>query len=133
MNLLKIKATTKSRSVANTIKSNVCASIINNPIFIGNSVNFNVRTIKILGIKHNINLYYKNVKVPTMNVKNQTLEIITINPDIVAYDEKTIEYVILHEFCHLKYKIRTKNFWKMIGTYMPNYEQYAVTLGNIAY
>ena len=52
---------------------------------------------------------------------------------IVAYDEKTIEYVILHEFCHLKYKIRTKNFWKMIGTYMPNYEQYAVTLGNIAY
>ena len=32
MNLLKIKATTKSRSVANTIKSNVCASIINNPI-----------------------------------------------------------------------------------------------------
>lgn len=200
MNLLKIKTVTKSRSVANTIKSNVCASIINNPIFIGNSVNFNVRTIKILGIKHNINLYYKNVKVPTMNVKNQTLEIIlpnkykkfqeeqilkvltqklydkiaeteiekimekvrietglapedyeikrinkslancnvensfiTINPDIVAYDEKTIEYVILHEFCHLKYKIRTKNFWKMIGTYMPNYEQYAVTLGNIAY
>ena len=79
MNLLKIKATTKSRSVANTIKSNVCASIINNPIFIGNSVNFNVRTIKILGIKHNINLYYKNVKVPTMNVKNQTLEIILPN------------------------------------------------------
>ena len=64
------------------------------------------------------------------NVENS---FITINPDIVAYDEKTIEYVILHEFCHLKYKIRTKNFWKMVRTYMPNYEQYAVALGNVAY
>jgi len=73
MNLLKIKATTKSRSVANTIKSNVCASIINNPIFIGNSVNFNVRTIKILGIKHNINLYYKNVRT---NIKSINTKIV---------------------------------------------------------
>ena len=71
-----------------------------------------------------------NKSLANCNVENS---FITINPDIVAYDEKTIEYVILHEFCHLKYKIRTKNFWKMIGTYMPNYEQYAVTLGNIAY
>ena len=71
-----------------------------------------------------------NKSLANCNVENS---FITINPDIVAYDEKTIEYVILHEFCHLKYKIRTKNFWKMIGTYMPNYEQYAVTLGNIVY
>ena len=200
MSLLKVKTATKSKSLANTIKGNVCASFINNAIFINSSVNYNVRTIKILGVKHSINLYYKNVKAPTMNVKNQTLEIIlpnkykkfseeqilkvltqklydkiaeteiekimekvrietglapedyeikglkktvadwnvvnsfiTISPEIVAYDEKTIEYVILHEFCHLKYKIRTKNFWKMVRTYMPNYEQYAVTLGNIAY
>ena len=200
MSLLKVKTATKSKSLANTIKGNVCASFINNAIFINNSVNYSVRTIKILGVKHSINLYYKNVKVPTMNVKNQTLEIIlpnkykkfseeqilkvltqklydkiaeteiekimekvrietglapedyeikrikkslancnvensfiTINPDIVAYDEKTIEYVILHEFCHLKYKIRTNNFCTMVRTYMPNYEQYAVTLGNISY
>ena len=64
---------------------------------------------------------------------NVETSFITINPDIVAYDEKTIEYVILHEFCHLKYKIRTKNFWKMIKTYMPNYEQYATALGSLTY
>ena len=58
---------------------------------------------------------------------------IIISPEIAKYDRNIIDYIVLHEFCHLKYKIHTKNFWKMIGTYMPNYEQYAVTLGNIAY
>lgn len=49
---------------------------------------------------------------------------IIINPDIVKYDRKAIEYAILHEFCHLKYKIHAKGFWKMIKTYMPDYEKY---------
>ena len=30
---------------------------------------------------------------------------IIINYEIVKYDKKVMEYVILHEFCHLKYKI----------------------------
>ena len=49
---------------------------------------------------------------------------IIINPDIIKYDRKAIEYVVLHEFCHLKYKIHAKGFWKMIKTYMPDYEKY---------
>ena len=57
MSLLKVKTVTRSRSVANTIRGNVCASFISNAIFINNSVNYNVRTIKILGVKHSINLY----------------------------------------------------------------------------
>ena len=49
---------------------------------------------------------------------------IIINPDIVKLDKKAIEYALLHEFCHLKYKIHAKGFWKMIKTYMPDYEKY---------
>lgn len=49
---------------------------------------------------------------------------IIINPDIVKYDRKTIEYVVLHEFCHLKYKTHCKGFWQMIKKYMPDYEKY---------
>ena len=49
---------------------------------------------------------------------------IIINPDIVKYDKKTIEYVVLHEFCHLKYKIHVKGFWQMLKKYMPDYEKY---------
>lgn len=48
---------------------------------------------------------------------------ITISPNIVIYDRETIEYIVLHEFCHLKYKNHTKSFYDMIKTYMPNYKE----------
>lgn len=50
-------------------------------------------------------------------------EKITINSDIAKYSKETIEYIILHEFCHLKYKNHTKSFYNMLKTYIPNYEQ----------
>ncbi len=50
-------------------------------------------------------------------------EKITINPDIAKYSRETIEYIILHQFCHLKYKNHTKSFYNMLKTYMPNYEK----------
>lgn len=49
---------------------------------------------------------------------------IFISPDIVKYDRRTIEYIILHEFCHLKYKTHAKGFWQMMKKYMPDYEQF---------
>ncbi|MCI8361669.1 MAG: M48 family metallopeptidase [Clostridia bacterium] len=50
-------------------------------------------------------------------------EKITINPNIVKYSRETIEYIILHEFCHLKYKNHTKSFYNMIKTYIPKYKE----------
>lgn len=58
---------------------------------------------------------------------------ITINPDIAMYKRETIEYIVLHEFCHLKYKNHTKSFYNMVETYMPNYEEISRELKNIAY
>jgi len=51
-------------------------------------------------------------------------ELIIINPDIVKYDRETIDYIILHQFCHLKYKTHSKKFIEMIEKNMPNYHQY---------
>ncbi|MCI9039673.1 MAG: M48 family metallopeptidase [Clostridia bacterium] len=53
---------------------------------------------------------------------------IIISPDVVKYDRKTIEYIVLHEFCHLKYKTHSKGFWQMMKTYMPNYEKYEMSI-----
>ena len=39
---------------------------------------------------------------------------IIINPEIMKYDQKTIEYIIMHEFCHLKYKTHSKGFEKIM-------------------
>ena len=48
---------------------------------------------------------------------------ITINPEIVKYDRNVIDYVVLHEYCHLKYKTHCKGFIKMMEQYMPNYQK----------
>jgi len=58
---------------------------------------------------------------------------ITINPDIAMYSREIIEYIVLHEFCHLKYKNHTKSFYNMIETYMPNYEQYVNEISKLQY
>lgn len=50
---------------------------------------------------------------------------IAINPDITVYSKKAIEYVVLHEFCHLKYKTHAKGFYEMLEAYMPDYERRA--------
>ena len=51
-------------------------------------------------------------------------ELIIINPDIVKYNRETIDYIILHKFCHLKYKTHSKKFIEMIKNNMPDYEKY---------
>lgn len=58
---------------------------------------------------------------------------IIINPDIAKYSRETIEYIIIHEFCHLKYKNHTKSFYNMLQTYMPNYEKIEKELNKILY
>lgn len=54
---------------------------------------------------------------------NSSREII-INPYIMKYDSATIEYIILHEYCHLKYKTHSKGFWELIRKAMPQYGRY---------
>lgn len=49
---------------------------------------------------------------------------ITINPEIVKYPRKLIEYAVLHQYCHLKYKNHCRSFYEMIAKYEPNYEIY---------
>lgn len=58
---------------------------------------------------------------------------IYINSNIAKYDRNVIDYIVLHEFCHLKYKIHTKNFWKIISKYMPNYKEYENILKGMSY
>ena len=38
---------------------------------------------------------------------------ITINPEIVKYNRDIIDYIVLHQYCHLKYKTHSKGFIKM--------------------
>ena len=64
---------------------------------------------------------------------DKDLQTITINPNIVMYPIEIIEYVIYHEFCHLKYKTHSKKFYDMLKKYKPNYEQLSKQLPNLKY
>lgn len=48
---------------------------------------------------------------------------ITINYNLIKYNEDVIKYVILHELCHLKYMNHSKDFWNLIEKYMSNYKE----------
>ena len=54
---------------------------------------------------------------------NSSREII-VNPYIMRYDKQTVEYMILHEYCHLKYRTHSKGFWELIKKAMPQYEKF---------
>lgn len=49
---------------------------------------------------------------------------IIINPDIVKFRKEILEYTVLHEFCHLKYKKHVKGFKDMIRAHMPEFQNY---------
>ena len=48
---------------------------------------------------------------------------ITINQNLMMYSRKAIDYVVLHEICHLKYMNHSKKFWAMVEKYMPDYKE----------
>ncbi len=48
---------------------------------------------------------------------------ITINQDLVMYSKKAVDYVVLHEICHLKHMNHSKKFWDMVASYMPDYKE----------
>ena len=56
--------------------------------------------------------------------------IITIDPIIVMLERDIIDYVVIHQYCHLKYKTHSKGFRELISKYIPNYEKYQEILKN---
>lgn len=58
---------------------------------------------------------------------------IVINPDIVQYDKKTIEYILIHEFCHLKYKTHSKKFNEMLHKNIKDKKLYSQILKEIKF
>lgn len=72
---------------------------------------------------------YEIVKMKTLG-KYENKKI-TINPEIVKYNRKVIDYVVLHQYCHLKHKNHTKAFFKMLEEYLPDYKKCEEILLNI--
>lgn len=75
---------------------------------------------RIVGIKPN---KYRIRKLKTAWGTCTSNKNITINSSLMKYDRTVIQYVVLHEICHLKYMNHSKEFWNMVEKYMKDYRE----------
>lgn len=57
---------------------------------------------------------------------------ITLNPHLVKAPRDCIDYVILHELCHLKEHNHGPAFWVLLERVMPDWERHKVRLDGMA-
>jgi predicted metal-dependent hydrolase len=48
---------------------------------------------------------------------------ITLNPWLVRAPREAIDYVLLHELCHLKHHNHSRAFYSMLDRHMPNWRK----------
>ena len=70
----------------------------------------------------NIN-YYQIKKISSAwGIYHKKENYIAFNFDLIEKDIKCIEYVVLHELCHIFYMNHQKDFWTFLEKYMPDYK-----------
>lgn len=47
---------------------------------------------------------------------------ISINANIVFYPPECLDYVIIHELCHLRHMDHSAAFWELVGRYCPDWK-----------
>ena len=46
---------------------------------------------------------------------------ITLNLNLIKTPQACLDYVIIHELCHIKVRHHDPDFWQMVGRYVPGY------------
>lgn len=72
-----------------------------------------------------------NLKPGDIRVKNQKSRWgscsggnnLNFNWRLVMAPEKVMDYVIIHELCHIRIKNHSDKFWRMVARFMPDYAQ----------
>ena len=70
---------------------------------------------------------YPNVLIGKMKRKwgycNKREKLIKLNSELIKYSINEIDYVIVHELSHFIEFNHSKNFWKYVKKYYPNYKE----------
>jgi predicted metal-dependent hydrolase len=56
---------------------------------------------------------------------------LSFNLKLMYFNSNIIDYVIVHELCHLREMNHSAKFWKLVESIIPNYKEYKLQLNNI--
>lgn len=56
---------------------------------------------------------------------------LTFNTRLGCADESMIEYVVVHELCHLIYADHSAHFWALVASCLPDYKQRQIALNRM--
>ena len=74
---------------------------------------------------------FKKGNIPTLIIKkmkakwgyyNKRDNIVCLNLNLISYDIDDIDYVIVHELCHIVHFNHSKDFWSLVEKYKKNYK-----------
>lgn len=77
-----------------------------------------------------------NLKIPIIKLKRMAKRwgsctsngVIYLNPDLIRAPKKCIDYVLVHELCHLKVRDHSKQYYRLLKKVMPDWEERKSTL-----
>lgn len=92
-----------------------------------------VKTIEVLSIKYfelikneKENIIFPTIKFGTYKSMwgnyNKRTNVMKFSLNLINTNDDFIEYVVLHEFCHMIYLNHQKEFYKLVEKYMPDYK-----------
>ncbi|WFQ91373.1 M48 family peptidase [Mycoplasma feriruminatoris] len=125
------------------VDQNIHPKKINNKIIIKNYYNNEIQLEKIYNFlakeyknwfinqtlmwAEKMNLSFENISVKVMKAKwglcYSKKKNIIYNTKLLHFDPKIIDYVIVHELTHILYPNHSKDFWRYVATYLPNYQE----------
>lgn len=104
--------TKNSIMLNNWLKEEIIRIFDERYVYIFNHFNESVKSpmLKIRNMKTRWGVY---------NRKNHT---ITLNSKLIEFDISKIDYVIIHELCHIIYFDHSKEFWNLVSKYCKDYK-----------
>ncbi len=94
--------------------------------------NFMYKKAEVIFYKELLNCLdnFKDMEKPTLKIRqlnkrwgsfiNNT---VLLNPNLIMVDKKSIRYVITHELCHYYYKHHSKDFYALLSSKIPNWQE----------
>ena len=73
-------------------------------------------------LNRNIDYYQIKKLSSAWGIYHKKENYISFNSDLIEKDIECIEYVVLHELCHIFYMNHQKDFWALVKKYMPDYK-----------